>query len=393
MRLASKSEFAKWPIIGLVVLHFVMTIMDSLDAIIELIPNVIIFIIAFAYQHRLQFDKNQRQVSYYHGLQLFGLKLLNLDDASLDFDAVEVIKFQTIFNKQTVEVVPKPRRGDVGKMQINLPANNLGKQLAKLRLEFVKQGLNTRGEFNGIDEKIMAVNKPVELDSDSVATFGEPLNGLFSKPAAITSFPVAKWMLRLPSPFTHKVRMPIYIGLALALLIAVSTQAWPAVMVALGAGLAGAVIAHMVMATQYFHVPGQAFYDVELNEEYVRFPAALFADRQAKTFTKQQINHFDARWNWLVIRSGYNDAGHKQRPHIFTFDIGLDNGEQYRIGDVPFDGNRMMQSLYALGYQVTMTQIDEMPFKWRRYIWWPIIILGTVGLIFAFYELYRVSQL
>ncbi|GGQ24121.1 hypothetical protein [Shewanella litoralis] len=390
MHLASKSEAAKWPIIGLVVLHFIITIIDSLDAIIELIPNVIIFIIAFAYQHRLLFDKNQRQVGYYHGLQLFGLKLLTLDDATLSYDAIEAIKFQTIFNKQTVEVVPKPGRGDGSKMQINLRVNNLGKKLNTLRLDFIKQGLNTRGEFNGIDEKVMSKNKEIALDSDSVATFGEPLNGLFSPSAAIKSFSVAKWMLQLPSQFTHKVRLPLYIGIAFAVLIAVSTQAWAAVMAVLAIGLAGAVITHMVMATQYFHVPGQAFYDVEINDEYVRFPAALFADRQAKTFTKQHINHFEARWNWLVLRSGYNDAGHKQRPHIFTFEIGLDNGEQFSIGAVSFDSNRLMQSLYAFEYNVTMTQIDEMPFKWRRYIWWPLLVLGTVSLIVGFYLLYRV---
>lgn len=390
MIISAYEEKAKWPILILVSLNLIITLVNDLSAVLVVIPNVFIIAIAFGYQHRLIFSKADGVVEHFKGIRLFNIVIFKLERESMDFHFVDKVKLQTIFNRHCVEVLSKAPQTGASRFQVKLGNKNhkVIEQERHIKNELVKLGLNSAGGFNGIDEQVAPVNGQLPLDGNSVETFKQPLSAAFSKiNAQQSSFKIAKWLLPLPARFYHKQRAPLYFSVIIALAIGLSTQQWAAVGVCIMVGIVGSLISHIILANQYYHIPAQTCYDIEISAQQIHIPALFFENRQPRTLLLDQIGQIDVQWNWLHI-SNSQGRSRAPKPYIFDISFALQNGEKLAIPGRVFDSSAFVCQLEQFDYVANLNQVDTIPLNWRKYIWVPLIIFGVVAISFSLFVLW-----
>ncbi|WP_299570116.1 hypothetical protein [uncultured Shewanella sp.] len=401
MIIRSLFEVIKWPIFVFTFVYSVLlTVSMSSDAlaIAKLALSIISVLVLLSFQHSIHFVEGEKSLRYFIGFKLFNTTIFAFESKTITYTNIDKVELQVIHQTPKVKVYctddPEHNQSQLIPLttRLWLPKNKRSVYSHKLKTALVSQGLNCVGSFDAFNEKRCTSFSSVNLDSDTVNLFKRPL---INHPI-ITTFPVFMAAMPLPAKLFHQIRLPFYLACALGLLFMWSSQNWQAALVAIVFGVLGSVAMHMIKANRYFHCPGQGPSELVVEQDALSVPALFFLDRKTHSFAKGEIKKIDITWNWYIYKDSniysYSTAEKQKYPYIFEVIFTLVNGEQHRLPGHVFQSNDYVVALYDKGYSVELSQIDQLPMKWRMYILIPMTVGLSIMLCYGLYRLFIVLQ-
>ncbi|MFA0414443.1 hypothetical protein AB4520_11635 [Vibrio renipiscarius] len=406
MQIIAFQEKIKWPLFILITIQVVVTVWLAVveQAVkptfeVNVLMNSAVLLLLFSAQYRMSFDHEKREMVYFCGLKLFGVKLIALKSQVVPYRAIKQVRLNIIHSRPRVDIELRPTEAnnDAGHAQVGAKASKMSLVLAlpkakranytkKLRSDLVAAGLNYQGDFDQQNEIKWEENTSVALDDNTVQRFSKFL----TLGKAMNTFPVSVGLMPIPSGYFHQIRSPMYISVVLAAaLLIVSFQNWIGAIVVLVGGVIASIIVRIAKAHKVYDCPGQGPAIIQVEKEQILLPAQLFSDKQPRTIKQHEIDHINVNWNWYkAANQSANLFDPNKNVHIFNIEFHLPGGEVHSIPGYVIDSSTLVLRLHENEYPTRLTQQDKMPMKWRMYIFVPMLIASSIAVLVGSYLLF-----
>jgi len=364
------------------------------EQVVLLAASTVLFLIALTFKSRWIFSKSNQQLDCYKGFKIGRFSLLKLSAHCISYRETNSLAWQGAGDKKpqpTLSINYLEHSEEMSQsIDVRVKQSVLRLYQAKLAKLLFFHGVNIGAQAVERENESQAheheYEEGVKLDKDTEYLFSKVLRmgGSLQR-----DFTTRTWFMPLTDKRERTALVPAYIACAVSAIAFLITFELTLPIAALVIGTITSGFFWVKQTNQQYACPSSNDNHLVISDTAIEVPGIYFDDLKARTLNKDDIARINVTWAWQVSTSRNGSTTTTTRT-VYIFDIAIHVPGQKTavIPGISLFGKTLIKTMYKLGYDVWINEVDQRPLARTQVMGFIIIVYVVIQVIHGAYMTY-----